>query len=51
LPSAGDEPISEIEQLRQLFEKTPGFMAATHGPNHVFQMANRSYRTWSASAR
>ncbi len=38
-----DEPISEIEQLRQLFEKAPGFMAATHGPAHVFQMANASY--------
>ncbi len=41
--SAADEPISEIEQLRQLFEKAPGFMAATHGPDHVFQMANASY--------
>jgi PAS domain S-box-containing protein len=41
--SAADEPISEIEQLRQLFEKAPGFMAATHGPTHVYQMANASY--------
>ena len=40
---AGFEPISEIEQLRQLFEKAPGFMAATHGPAHVFRMANASY--------
>jgi PAS domain S-box-containing protein len=38
-----DEPISEIEQLRQLFEKAPGFMAATHGPTHIYQMANASY--------
>ena len=44
LPSGGDEPISEIEQLRQLFENAPGFMAATHGPDHIFQMANRSYQ-------
>jgi PAS domain S-box-containing protein len=43
LAQASVEPISEIEQLRQLFEKAPGFMAATHGPNHVFQMANASY--------
>jgi PAS domain S-box-containing protein len=42
-PSGEAEPLSEIEQLRQLFEKAPGFMAATHGPNHVYRMANASY--------
>jgi PAS domain S-box-containing protein len=34
---------SEAERLRQLFDKAPGFMAATRGPEHVFEMANASY--------
>jgi len=38
------ELLSEVARLRQLFEKAPGFMAATRGPNHVFEMVNPSYQ-------
>jgi PAS domain S-box-containing protein len=39
----GAELLGEIQRLRQLFDKAPGFMAATHGPDHVFELANASY--------
>nr|WP_295372210.1 PAS domain S-box protein [uncultured Sphingosinicella sp.] len=42
LPS-GAELLSEFRRLRQLFDKAPGFMAATRGPDHVFELANPSY--------
>ncbi|HEV2748784.1 MAG TPA: PAS domain S-box protein [Allosphingosinicella sp.] len=35
--------VGEVERLRQLFDKAPGFMAATRGPDHLFEMANASY--------
>jgi PAS domain S-box-containing protein len=38
------ELLTEIARLRQLFDKAPGFMAATRGPDHVFEMANPSYQ-------
>ena len=34
----------EREYLRNLFEQAPGFMAVLRGPEHVFTIANRSYR-------
>ena len=40
---SGAELLSEIRRLRQLFDKAPGFMAATRGPTHVFELANASY--------
>ena len=38
------ERVGEAERLRQLFERSPGFMAVVRGPDHVFEMANESYR-------
>jgi PAS domain S-box-containing protein len=32
------------ELLRRLFERAPGFMALTRGPDHVFEMVNEAYR-------
>jgi PAS domain S-box-containing protein len=37
------ERLSEAERLRQLFDRSPGFMAVARGPDHVFEMANESY--------
>ena len=34
----------ETARLEQLFEQAPGFMAVATGPQHVFEMANASYR-------
>jgi PAS domain S-box-containing protein len=39
----GAELLSEFRRLRQLFDRAPGFMAATRGPDHVFELANPSY--------
>jgi PAS domain S-box-containing protein len=33
----------ERDQLRQLFEQAPGFMAVLIGPDHIFTLANMSY--------
>jgi PAS domain S-box-containing protein len=33
----------ETEQLRRLFDHAPGLMAVLRGPEHVFEMVNRSY--------
>src|SRR3954468_6902484 len=38
------ERVGEAERLRQLFDRSPGFMAVVRGPDHVFEMANESYR-------
>jgi PAS domain S-box-containing protein len=35
---------AEREYLRALFEQAPGFMAVLREPDHVFNIANRSYR-------
>ncbi|MFC7737165.1 PAS domain-containing protein [Roseomonas sp. GCM10028921] len=35
--------LSELDRLRQLFERSPSFMAVLSGPNHRFDFANRSY--------
>lgn len=34
---------AERDQLRQLFEQAPGFMAVLQGPEHVFVLANAAY--------
>jgi PAS domain S-box-containing protein len=39
------ERVSEAERLRQLFDRSPGFMAVVRGPDHVFEMANASYQS------
>jgi signal transduction histidine kinase/ActR/RegA family two-component response regulator len=31
--------------LLQLFEQAPGFTCVLHGPGHVFELANRAYRS------
>jgi|GEM_PF-668035 len=36
--------VSERDTLRQLFSHSPDFAAVLHGPRHVFEMANHSYR-------
>ncbi|MDE1157307.1 MAG: response regulator [Neorhizobium sp.] len=33
----------ERQQLEQMFEQAPGFMATVYGPDHVFEMANGAY--------
>src|SRR3954470_6756940 len=38
------ERIGEAERLRQLFDRSPGFMAVVRGPDHVFEMANAAYQ-------
>jgi two-component sensor histidine kinase len=35
----------ETQRLNALVEQAPGFVAVLAGPDHVFQMANASYRT------
>jgi PAS domain S-box-containing protein len=35
----------ESEQLRNLLEKAPGFVAVLSGPDHLFLMANEAYRS------
>jgi PAS domain S-box-containing protein len=34
----------QADQLKQLFENAPGFMAVLDGPEHRFELANRTYR-------
>lgn len=34
----------EREDLRNLFEQAPGFMAVVRGPKHIFTIANNAYR-------
>ncbi|AFE11233.1 sensory box histidine kinase/response regulator [Corallococcus coralloides DSM 2259] len=34
----------ERRHLRRLFEQAPGFMCSLKGPEHVFELANRSYQ-------
>jgi PAS domain S-box-containing protein len=34
----------QAEQLQQLFENAPGFMALLRGPEHCFELANKTYR-------
>jgi PAS domain S-box-containing protein len=34
----------QAEQLEQLFENAPGFMALLRGPEHAFELANKTYR-------
>jgi PAS domain S-box-containing protein len=33
----------ESERLRRMFERAPGFMATTAGPDHIFETANAAY--------
>jgi PAS domain S-box-containing protein len=35
---------SEVKRFRELFEQSPSFVAALHGPEHVFFLANPAYR-------
>jgi PAS domain-containing protein len=32
-----------MDRLRQLFERSPSFMALLHGPEHRFEFTNRRY--------
>lgn len=34
---------NEVEHLRAMFEQAPGFIAITKGPNHVYELVNRSF--------
>ena len=34
---------TEIERLRHLFDQAPSFIAVTHGPQHVYDLANAAY--------
>jgi PAS domain S-box-containing protein len=34
----------QVDSLQQLFEDAPGFMALLRGPEHLFELANGSYR-------
>ncbi|MEG3088305.1 PAS domain S-box protein [Sphingomonas sp. PB4P5] len=34
----------DTERQRRLFEQAPGFITILHGPDHVFEFANASYR-------
>ena len=33
----------EVRRMRELFDRAPGFMAITTGPDHVFELANDAY--------
>jgi len=35
--------VEESQQLKDLFDQAPGFVAMLSGPDHVFRMANRAY--------
>jgi PAS domain S-box-containing protein len=35
--------IDENERLRSLFAQAPGFMAVLRGPDHIFELTNKSY--------
>ncbi len=35
---------ADMERQRRLFEQAPGFIAILHGPDHVFEFANATYR-------
>ena len=34
----------EVDRFRELFERSPNFVAGLHGPGHVFFLANPAYR-------
>jgi PAS domain S-box-containing protein len=42
---AAQRRLSEAERLRQLFDKAPGMIAVVRGPDHVFELVNRSYQS------
>ncbi|WP_159348075.1 PAS domain-containing protein [Roseomonas harenae] len=41
--TAERERVAEMDRLRQLFERSPSFMALLRGPEHRFEFANRRY--------
>jgi two-component sensor histidine kinase len=41
---ARDALQDQTEHLRQLFDQAPSFMAVLRGPDHVFEIANATYR-------
>ena len=49
-PSLADQqiavsgPVFEAERIQQLFDRAPGFMVISNGPEHVFEMVNEAYR-------
>ena len=49
-PPPSDEPqlatprVFETHRLQQLFDRAPGFMAISNGPEHVFEMVNEAYQ-------
>lgn len=40
-----DQSIILSEEFRKIYEKAPGIIAATNGPDHVFSYANESYKS------
>ncbi|SDQ77668.1 PAS domain-containing protein [Pseudoxanthomonas sp. CF125] len=40
---ARHDPLAEHDQLKELFQQAPGFMALLRGPQHVFEMVNPAY--------
>lgn len=38
-----NEAVSARDQLRQMFDQAPNFMALLRGPEHVFELANETY--------
>jgi PAS domain S-box-containing protein len=41
--AAERERVAEMDRLRQLFERSPSFMALLRGPEHRFEFTNRRY--------
>ena len=39
---------AQNKHLGELFEQAPGFMVVLRGPDHVFELANAAYFSWSA---
>ena len=35
--------IGEVERMRQLFERAPGFIAVLRSPQHIFELTNAAY--------
>ena len=41
--AAQQDHLAERDQLKELFQQAPGFMALLRGPQHVFEMVNPAY--------
>ncbi len=42
--NAAQRHVDEMDRLRKLFQKAPGFMALLRGPQHVYEMTNAAYQ-------